>query len=57
MAKKTVATLKKEGGVGFTKVIRPIKNEKGAYSFLEDIVPNDRIKDLIDGKIDGRKAG
>jgi len=34
MAKKVVATLKKEGGVSYAKVIRAVKSEKtGAYTF------------------------
>jgi hypothetical protein len=31
MAKKVVATLKKEGGVTYAKVIRAIKSEKQAH--------------------------
>ena len=48
MAKKVVATLKKEGAnKGFTKCIKMVKSEKtGAYSFKEEIVPNDQIQDF-----------
>jgi hypothetical protein len=50
MAKKVVATLKKEGGVEMVKVIRTIKSPKsGAYSFKETIVHNDHVKDAIAG--------
>jgi hypothetical protein len=40
MAKKVVATLKKEGGVSYAKVIKAVKSEKtGAYTFREEMVP------------------
>lgn len=39
MAKKVVATLKKEGGVKYTKIIKTVRSEKtGAYTFKEEIV-------------------
>ncbi len=48
MAKKVVATLKKEGGIKFAKVIRAVKSPKtGAYIFKEDIVPEDQVQDLL----------
>ena len=48
MAKKTVATLKKEGGVEMVKVVRTVKSLKsGAYTFKEEIVPADRVKDVL----------
>jgi hypothetical protein len=48
MAKKVVATLKKEGGVEMVKVIRTIKSPKsGAYTFKEEIVTADRVKDVL----------
>lgn len=48
MAKKVVATLKKEDAVKFAKVIRAVKNEEtGAYSFKEEIVPEDRVKEVL----------
>ncbi|TSD67894.1 DUF4295 domain-containing protein [Inquilinus sp. KBS0705] len=52
MAKKVVATLKVAGkGKEFSKVITMIKSPRtGAYSFKEQIVPNDNIKDAIAGK-------
>ncbi|HNR55905.1 MAG: DUF4295 family protein [Flavobacteriales bacterium] len=51
MAKKTVATLKKEGGKTFTKVIRMMKKEGGrGYSFVEQVVPSDEAEKLITGK-------
>ncbi len=51
MAKKTIATLKTSSGKDYAKVIRMVKSEKtGAYSFKEEIVPNDQVKDLLGGK-------
>lgn len=44
MAKKVVATLKKEGGVKYAKVIKSIKNPiTGAYTFREEIVIQDEV--------------
>ena len=51
MAKKVVATLKKEGGQKFAKVIRAVKSEKtGAYTFKEEIVPEDQVKAILNSK-------
>jgi len=48
MAKKVVATLKKEDAKGYAKVIRAIKSEKtGSYTFREEIVPLDQVQDVI----------
>ena len=48
MAKKTVATLQKGAGKGFSKVIKMVKSEKtGAYTFKEDVIPNDDVKDYL----------
>lgn len=48
MAKKTVASLQKGEGRTFTKVIRMVKSPKtGAYSFQEDMVPNDKVAALL----------
>ncbi len=45
MAKKAVATLQKGAGKGYSKVVRMVKSEKtGAYTFKEEIVPNDDVK-------------
>ncbi len=53
MAKKVVATLKVAGkGKEYSKVITMVKSPRtGAYSFKEQIVPNDNVKDAIIGKI------
>ncbi|MBD5197991.1 MAG: DUF4295 domain-containing protein [Bacteroidales bacterium] len=48
MAKKTVASLQKGEGRTYSKVIRMIKSPKtGAYTFKEDMVPNEAVKDLL----------
>ncbi|MFC2100691.1 DUF4295 domain-containing protein [Bacteroidota bacterium] len=48
MAKKVVATLKTSSGKDFAKVIRMVKSSKtGAYTFKEQIVPNDMVKDVL----------
>ncbi|MDX9942333.1 MAG: DUF4295 domain-containing protein [Bacteroidales bacterium] len=51
MAKKVVATLKTDTGNGFAKVIRMNKSDKtGAYSFSEDIIASDKVKDYFSKK-------
>jgi hypothetical protein len=48
MAKKVVATLKKTDGKSFAKVIRAVKSPKtGAYTFKEEIVAADLVKELL----------
>ena len=48
MAKKVVATLKADTGKGFAKVIRMKRSEKsGAYTFDEDIIASDKVKDYF----------
>lgn len=46
MAKKVVATLKKEGaGKEWTRIIRAVKSPKsGAYTFKEEMVPAEVAK-------------
>jgi len=47
MAKKVVATLQTQGK-DFAKVIRMKKSDKtGAYSFQEDVIPNDQVKEFL----------
>ena len=47
MAKK-VASLKKSDGKNFAKIIRAVKSEKtGAYTFKEEIVPSEAVKDAL----------
>ncbi len=51
MAKKVVATLKSGSGKDFTKVIKMVKSPKtGAYTFKEEVVHNDHIKDFLSSK-------
>ena len=48
MAKKVVAARQKKEARNFAKVIRSVKNEKtGAYSFKEEIVPVDMVKEVL----------
>lgn len=52
MAKKSIATLRTSKGKDFSKVITMVKSPRtGAYSFKEQIVANDFIKDAIAGKL------
>ncbi len=45
MAKKVVATLKTGAGKEYAKIIRAVKSPKtGAYTFKEEMVPNDNVK-------------
>lgn len=48
MAKKVVASLKKKDGKGYSKVIKAVRSPKtGAYTFKEEIVPVDQVKDIL----------
>lgn len=48
MAKKAVATFKTGESRSYSKVIKMVKSPKtGAYSFREEMVPNDLVKDLL----------
>ncbi|MCQ2285484.1 MAG: DUF4295 domain-containing protein [Bacteroidales bacterium] len=48
MAKKVVATLKKEGGVSYTRVIKMERSPKtGAYTFKEAVVESGNVKDFL----------
>lgn len=48
MAKKAVASLQKGAGKGHAKVIKMVKSEKtGSYSFVEEIVPNENVKEFF----------
>lgn len=51
MAKKVVATLRTSSGKDFAKVIRMVRSEKtGAYTFKENIIANDLVKDFLGKK-------
>ncbi len=46
MAKKVVASLQKGGGKEHTKVIKLVKSPTtGSFSFKEEIVHNDKVKE------------
>ena len=48
MAKKVVASLQKGGGKNHSKVIKMVRSpKKGAYSFKEEIVMKEQVKDLV----------
>jgi hypothetical protein len=48
MSKKVVASLQKGAGKAYSKVIRMVKSEKsGAYTFVEEIVPNEQVKEYF----------
>jgi uncharacterized protein DUF4295 len=50
MAKKVVASLQ-SSGKDFAKVIKMSRSAKsGAYSFKEEIIPTDQVKDYFDKK-------
>ncbi|MCY7351073.1 MAG: DUF4295 domain-containing protein [Cytophagaceae bacterium] len=50
MAKKVVATLKKEGGKNFAKIIKAVRSPvTGAYTFKEEIVPLDQVQEALKG--------
>ena len=51
MAKKVVATLKKEGGVKFAKVVKAVRSPKtGAYTFKEEMVTEDMVQTVLADK-------
>ena len=48
MAKKVVATLKTDGGKGYAKVVKSVRSPKtGAYTFKEEIVEKDLVKEIL----------
>ncbi len=50
MAKKVVASLQ-SSGKDFAKVIRMAKSPKtGAYTFKEEVIPTDQVKDYFSKK-------
>jgi len=50
MAKKVVATLKQKGGVKYAKVIKAVKSKSGAYTFREEMVTEDKVKEVLASK-------
>jgi len=50
MAKKVVATIQ-GGSKDYTKVIKMVKSQKtGAYTFKEEVMHKDAIKDFLEKK-------
>ncbi|MTI22885.1 DUF4295 domain-containing protein [Fulvivirga sp. RKSG066] len=50
MAKKVVASLQKKESKNMAKVIKAVRSEKtGAYTFREEIVPIDRVNEVLKG--------
>lgn len=50
MAKKVVATLQRQGK-DFARVIKVVRSPKsGAYTFKEEVIPTDAVKDYFDKK-------
>jgi len=48
MAKKVVATLKTGTGRDWAKVIKAVRSPKsGAYTFKEEIIPTDAVKEYF----------
>jgi hypothetical protein len=47
MAKKVVASMKTGLGKNFTRVIKMVKTDTGSYSFKEDVMHNEEIKDFL----------
>ncbi|HBH22114.1 MAG TPA: DUF4295 domain-containing protein [Cytophagales bacterium] len=48
MAKKVVATLKTGKGKNYAKVVKAVKSPKtGAYTFKEEMVPVDLVKEVL----------
>ena len=51
MAKKTVATLQSGEGRTYSKVVKMVKSPKtGAYTFKEEMIPNEAVKDYFKKK-------
>jgi len=48
MAKKVVASLKRAGGVTYTRVIKMERSPKtGAYTFKDAVLETDNVKDFL----------
>ena len=49
MAKKVVASFK-DGIAKYTKVIKMVKSKTGAYQFKEEVVPSEKVKEVLEEK-------
>jgi hypothetical protein len=47
MAKKVVASLKKSGGVLYTKAFKLVKTSKGAYGYESKVLVKDMVDDFF----------
>jgi hypothetical protein len=48
MAKKVVATLKRTGGVTYTRVVKMERSPKtGAYTFKDAVMESENVKDFL----------
>jgi len=48
MAKKVVATMKRDTGKGLARVIRMVKSPKtGAYTFKEEMIASDKVAEYL----------
>tara|TARA_Y100000389_G_scaffold152574_1_gene152623 strand:- start:2420 stop:2569 length:150 start_codon:yes stop_codon:yes gene_type:complete len=47
MAKKVVASLKKSGGVSYTKAFKLVKTAKGAYGYESKVMVKDMVDDFF----------
>mgnify|MGYP001266220649 CR=1 FL=1 len=47
MAKKVVATLRKEGAVVYTRAVKIVKTAKGGYGFEQRIMPKASVKEFF----------
>ena len=47
MAKKVVASLQKGAGKAYSKVIKMVKSKTGSYKFVENVIPNDMVKEYF----------
>lgn len=48
MAKKAVASIQKGSGKEHTKVIKMVKSNRDSYTFREEIVHNDKVKEWFE---------
>ena len=47
MAKKVVASLKKSGGVSYTKAFKLVKTSKGDYGYESKVLVKDMVDDFF----------
>ncbi len=52
MAKKVVATLKKEGATLYTKAVKIVKTANGGYGYEQRIMPKDNVKEFFNSWVE-----